>query len=248
MDFPDIGGWMSPGERNWLYERAKEMRSIVEVGSWKGRSTYALLSGCPGTVYAVDTWKGSPDEINSSHKEATQHDIYDDFIKNVGHFRNLVAVRKDSVEASKEIPTVDMVFIDGCHQYDAVKHDIAAWLPKTVKLICGHDKNQAGVPAAVKEAFGDTESVETIWFVRLKEKTMGINETSSNLCALSDSLVEKVNAVDQKLIALLPPHELMVFQFPGENQIKMVNELNKAEKACQMAIERLNWLAVNLPL
>ena len=49
-------GWMYPEELEWLYEAAKRMNSIVEIGSWQGRSTYVLLSGCRGPVVAVDKW------------------------------------------------------------------------------------------------------------------------------------------------------------------------------------------------
>lgn len=54
-----IQGWMTVEELNWLLETGKAMESIVEVGSWKGRSTFAQCSsGCP-RVYAVDHFKGS---------------------------------------------------------------------------------------------------------------------------------------------------------------------------------------------
>lgn len=164
----DIDGWMGQMELAWLYETAKEMNSIVEVGSWKGRSTHALLSGCPGTVYAVDHWKGSPSE-KEAHAEARERDIFEDFLKNVGHFQNLVVMRGDSVNVAKTFAdkSVDMVFIDGGHTYKAVKADIEAWLPKARKMICGHDYNFHGVQEAVTEIFGDVDTAENIWVVKL---------------------------------------------------------------------------------
>ena len=76
---PAIDGWMDEKELNWLYTTALEMASVVEVGSWRGRSTSALLSGCKGPVFAVDTWKGSPDEINGTHADAVTQDIFAQF-------------------------------------------------------------------------------------------------------------------------------------------------------------------------
>ncbi len=58
-EYKDLGiqGWMSLKELNWLYQQAKKCDSILEIGSWKGRSTHALLSGCKGIVTCVDTFK-----------------------------------------------------------------------------------------------------------------------------------------------------------------------------------------------
>jgi predicted O-methyltransferase YrrM len=83
-----IQGWMSETELLWLFNTAKEMNSVVEIGSWKGRSTHALLSGCKGTVYAVDHFLGSVDERETYHAEAKTRDIYKDFMGNVGSFKD----------------------------------------------------------------------------------------------------------------------------------------------------------------
>ena len=55
-----ITGFMSEPELTQLYKWACECESIVEIGSWRGRSTHALLSGCKGKVYAVDHFGGNP--------------------------------------------------------------------------------------------------------------------------------------------------------------------------------------------
>jgi hypothetical protein len=167
----DIEGWMSPGELNYLYHTAKDMDSIIEVGSWKGRSTHALLSGCRGKVIAIDTWKGTQGEAGNPHVEAVEHDIFNDcFMKNVGHFENLEAWPMTSLEAAARVPdkSVDMVFIDGDHSYEAVKADIAAWTPKARKLLCGHDWQWHTVQEAVTERFGEPDLNETIWIKRLE--------------------------------------------------------------------------------
>jgi len=165
----DIPGWMSPLELDWLYKTAKKMSSIIEIGSWKGRSTHALLSGCKGPVIAVDHFKGSIGE-EKEHQEAKDHDIYEEFIKNVGSFKNLKVMRTDSLKAAClfEDKSVDMVFIDGGHRYEEVKRDIEAWLPKTRRIICGHDYNWNSVKQAVEEKFGFVDTAETIWLKWLK--------------------------------------------------------------------------------
>jgi hypothetical protein len=69
-----------------------------------------------------------------------------------------VAIRASSPAAAEQVPDVDMVFLDGDHRYKAVVADIEAWLPKTRKLLCGHDYGHPrypGVARAVDEIFGD---------------------------------------------------------------------------------------------
>ncbi|HUW44999.1 MAG TPA: class I SAM-dependent methyltransferase [Dehalococcoidia bacterium] len=164
----NIDGWMSKTELNWLYKSAAGMNTIAEVGSWKGRSTHALLSGCQGTVFAVDHFQGSAGE-EDVHKEAKEKDISEIFNLNVSHFPNLRTLKCSSVEAAGQFKdqSIDMVFIDGGHGYDEVKADIAAWLPKARKMICGHDYNIPSVQDAVTEVFGIPDTAGSIWIKNL---------------------------------------------------------------------------------
>lgn len=171
FDYPDQGiqGWMMFSELQFLNTIAKKMDTICEVGSWKGRSTHALLSGCKGKVTAVDTFKGSADPLDWTHEEGKQIDILAEFKKNVGYFKNLNITVGKSVEVAKDIPdkTYDMVFIDAGHTYEEVKEDIRAWKSKTKILLCGHDYLDTiwmGVCRAVDEELGGPDEVHgTIW-------------------------------------------------------------------------------------
>lgn len=154
-----IQGWMTKEELQWLYDRAKESSHVVEIGCWKGRSTYALLSGCPGSVYAVDTFSGSINELGpgQAHREALENNILDQFWKNVGHFQNLRVIQAFSRDAVKMFDdfSIDMIFIDGDHRYEACYEDIKLWLPKCRKLLCGHDWQDPNVQRACKDLLGD---------------------------------------------------------------------------------------------
>jgi glycosyltransferase involved in cell wall biosynthesis len=156
-----IEGMMNDGELQWLFNKACESNSVLEIGSWMGRSTHALLSGCKGKVHSVDHFQGSADPIETGNK-----DVYPDFIKNVGDFKNLEIHKMDSLEAAKEIPdkSVDMVFVDGGHQYKEVCADIDAWKNKAKKIFSGHDYQAEPVARAVYEKFGKPELIERIWF------------------------------------------------------------------------------------
>lgn len=162
----DIQGWMTLSELNWLYRTAKNQNSIAEIGSWKGRSTHALLSGTNGIVYAIDHFSGSNNE-KEQHKEAKEKDIFQEFLNNVGKFKNLTPLKMSSNDASLLIDKVDMVFIDGGHTYEEVCNDIKLWLPKTNKIICGHDYNWDSVNRAVEDSLGRVRNYESIWYKEL---------------------------------------------------------------------------------
>jgi predicted O-methyltransferase YrrM len=158
----DINGYMSLTELEWLYDMASKMDSIVEIGTYEGRSTFSLLSGCKGLVYSVDIYD----------KRITTIDTLMNMVRNIGHFKNFRFLKMLSEEAVKYFAdnSIDMVFIDGDHLYDSVKSDIERWMVKTKKLICGHDYGDVGWPGvkmAVDEKFNDVKIVDTIWFKNL---------------------------------------------------------------------------------
>lgn len=164
---PNIPGWMSEDELQWLYEVSGSMKTIVEVGSWKGKSTHALLSGCKGTVTAVDTFLGSP-SIDWMVQEAKDDSVFKEFKKNLGHFKNLKVIRGESSDVAEGFSdkSIDMVFIDTDHTYERIISDINSWLPKTRKLISGHDYD-SGYPElmrGVNEIFNDVQVINSIWY------------------------------------------------------------------------------------
>lgn len=141
-----LWGWMSPPELEWLRLQASRMESVVEIGCLHGRSSFALATGCKGTVYCIDPWND---------------DGFASWSKSVGDvFDNVIGIQLPSPEAAANVPDkVDMVFIDGAHDYDSVVADITCWLPKTNVLLCGHDyiSENAGFPdvaTAVNELLG----------------------------------------------------------------------------------------------
>lgn len=151
-------GWMTPDELQWLYARAADMNSVCEIGVMYGRSATAFLIACDGPVYCVDPW--------------AEGDWYGGWRANCGHFDNLREIREYSPAAASAVPDIDMTFIDGSHEYDAVHADIVAWLPKTRRLLCGHDYGDEypGVRHAVHELLPDaliTNPVDLIWAVDL---------------------------------------------------------------------------------
>lgn len=174
-------GWMTNKELDWL-KKAAEISDggVIEVGSWKGRSTKALLEGCKGTVTAVDHFKGSEDYEDLTLSIARAEPIYDIFMKNVGHYPNLKVMRMDSTEAAAQTPdkSVDMVFIDSDHRYEQVKAEIERWKSKARYILCGHDYSDGwvGVKQAVEESFEKFHVVGSIWIVEVSNGRTGETE------------------------------------------------------------------------
>jgi predicted O-methyltransferase YrrM len=167
---------MSFPELLWLYTTAKDRKNIVEIGSWKGRSTHAIASGTSGVVTAVDTWKGSSDPRDLTHTMAKQEDVFEEFKKNTSQFNGKIKVQRGtSLSVAKKVAdkSLDWVFIDAGHTKDEVLADIEAWLPKVKKggIISGHDYKEdvwMGVVEAVNEAFPKLDGVEdTIWYKKV---------------------------------------------------------------------------------
>lgn len=172
----NLKGMMGKEDLKWLFGKAKKMNHVVEIGCWGGQSTHALLSGCKGTVHAIDHWIGSSYD-DTKHdvilrKLSANDNIYNKFVDRVGQFPNIEIHRMSSMEGVKlfEDNSIDMVFIDGCHRYEDVCDDINGWLPKTSKLICGHDIAHGPVKKAVTELIGKHSlTKQNIWYKVLRK-------------------------------------------------------------------------------
>lgn len=173
-----IPGWMKPRELRWLAERAADADLVIEVGSWKGRSTRALGDHVRGSVFAVDTWEGQVDESTSVNRELAERGsqaVIDEFLENLGDL--IGSGRVTPVMAPSDVAavgferalgreSVDLVFLDGEHEYEGVRGDIAAYLPlvKRGGLMSGHDFPKLGVRRAVLERFGEVSTEGAIWW------------------------------------------------------------------------------------
>jgi len=169
-DSNKIVGWMNDKELMYLYVAARSAKSIVEVGSWKGRSAHALASGCRGTVYCVDHFRGSPNELQTAHREAADTDISEIFQENMKDFKNVEVMKMRSNRAAEQFEdnSIDMIFIDGTHTKPAVLTDLRSWYPKLRKggLMTGHDAQYEEVREALNEfgkAWERIDGIETIW-------------------------------------------------------------------------------------
>lgn len=145
-----VDGFLTDAEASILYRLALQAPArkdgvILEIGSWKGKSTICLASGSllnsKMKVYAVDPHTGSEEHQQADKKVWT----FDEFTKNIKDAKvsDFVSpVLKTSQDAAKEFKQpIQLLFIDGDHSYEGVKTDFDLWFPKVVNggVIAFHD-------------------------------------------------------------------------------------------------------------
>jgi glycosyltransferase involved in cell wall biosynthesis/predicted nucleic acid-binding Zn-ribbon protein len=127
----------------WFIERW-EPQQIVELGVHSGNSFFAMCqavkrSGLRCALVGIDSWKGDAQagfygqetyEMVRAHCDATY-----------GSFASLMRCQFDEAVAKFPDGSIDLLHIDGYHDYDAVRHDYQSWLPKMSEqgVILFHD-------------------------------------------------------------------------------------------------------------
>ena len=172
-----IDGWMFPVELKWLEGAAGRRMRVLELGSWKGRSSAAIARGLPagGVLTCLDTWRGSDSERAHDHAKDPSDPIWCEFQEN--HRLNLstgrvVPLRKTTTAGMAELAAqgaqFDMIFIDAEHTYEACSSDIQGALKLLAPggLLCGHDYCWFdGVRKAASEVGGVPAGAASIWHV-----------------------------------------------------------------------------------
>lgn len=170
--------------------RAKDGDVLVEVGVMLGRSVAYLArkakdSGKKLTIYGVDSWDAATWDEHYWGGVCNHGGPFNTALHNLRthapqELEAIHLLRCDSAQAARlfDDDSVHFAFIDGLHTYDAVKRDIAAWLPKIKAhgILAGHDHtiSYEGVERACREAFPGGYEVVTAppggqdsWRVRL---------------------------------------------------------------------------------
>lgn len=156
-------------------------QAIVEIGSYRGKSTCFLAAGAArgggARVYAIDIWDFGRDKL------LNKKGVYQEFVEqvaSVGLADRITPVKGDSVSVARVWNRpIGLLWIDGCHQYEAVLADYEAWSDYVVPggWIAFHDygrKKWPGVKQCVDNhvipsgLWEDVRLHESVWSARRK--------------------------------------------------------------------------------
>ena len=143
-----VGGFLATNQERWLYEAAKATPAnglIVEVGSFLGRSTVSMAFGCLETarrIVAIDTFEGNSDDfINGKNNVSWEgSDFFNVFWQHLTA-RDLavyvIPIRGMSHDVGRMWSApINLLFLDGSHNYEDVKQDLELFLPWVVPGGC----------------------------------------------------------------------------------------------------------------
>ncbi len=132
-----VQGWLTDAQARCLWEAAREVRDggrIVEIGSFRGRSTIVLASAAaPGVeIVAIDPHGGGdrgPQEITPDAALGEEdHAAFRANLQRAGVHDRVHHVRLASQAALHELyGPIDMLYVDGAHRYRPACADIANW-------------------------------------------------------------------------------------------------------------------------
>lgn len=149
----------------------------AEIGVWRGYMSAALLFLRRDLkLLMVDNWKGDDESPNGYRTKDMPENRQIAIAQTRFAGERCYIVEGDSTVAANTVPdkSLDFVFIDADHSYEAVKADIASWIGKLKPggLLAGHDyaNRDSEVHLAVDEAAQAhgwlvSHGKQTCWYV-----------------------------------------------------------------------------------
>ena len=128
-----VEGWLTDAQAARLAARGEAAAggTVVEIGSFRGRSTI-VLARAAGAVVAIDPHAGSdrgPQEIaTDAARGADDHAAFLANLSAAGVRDQVRHVRLPSAEAHAEVDgPLALLYVDGAHRFGPARDDIARW-------------------------------------------------------------------------------------------------------------------------
>lgn len=169
-----IEGWLRDEQAAMLWEAASRVRApatIVEIGSYHGRSTIVLATAADEgvDVFAIDPhagndrgpgeWRGDADDGIGDHERFNVNLAAAGVEGRVTHVRRFSRSAHDAVTSA-----VDLLYVDGAHGYGPATADIVGWGDRVVpggRMIVHDVGNSFFVSLVV---------IRRLWFSRFWQK------------------------------------------------------------------------------
>ncbi len=159
-----------------IAQRLQDGDTVAELGVWFGRSLIFLAQelqrrGKKVKLIAVDTFRGEIGEPQHAQVVA-QHGgsiraAFESNLERCGVREMVTVIESDSAAAAKMVENGELsfCFVDAAHDYQSVRADVAAWLPKIKPggIFAGHDAQWHEVTKAAKEVLGEIKIAGAIW-------------------------------------------------------------------------------------
>lgn len=148
-------GWRHVSTRNDMLAIFAELGYTrgAEIGVAEGRFSEAMLKTIPNlNLLSVDPW-----QAYGRVSQRLCDERYENAVKRLSQYPGSTILRETSMKASQQVEdkSLDFLYIDGNHTFDACILDIVLWAPKVRNggCVAGHDFYpfyQAGVQDAVR--------------------------------------------------------------------------------------------------
>lgn len=162
-ELEQIEGWLYLEEAWALHEAVQDFPdegrplTVVEIGSWKGRSTVALASAIrargDGKVFAIDPHTGTSDGPEPGPVSTASEFLANVRAAGLQPFVELIQTTAHEARLGFASRSVDVLFVDGSHHYDDVKTDILDWQTalRDHSTVAFNDPSVPGVYEALRE-------------------------------------------------------------------------------------------------
>jgi predicted O-methyltransferase YrrM/glycosyltransferase involved in cell wall biosynthesis len=183
--FEELPGWLSSREAVGLFKSALEIEasvpSIVELGTWRGRSSYvlakAILERGAGRLHCVDPFDGSGDYVSEAIYKQVAHAGPEETMATIRSSLEMLGVGQviefhisTSLSAAMSWQgTVDMLFVDANHEFEHICADFDAWLPhlSADAILAVHDVG-SGIHSGPRRFVEETVLHNDFWQVILQ--------------------------------------------------------------------------------
>ena len=118
--------------------RVPSDQAIVEIGSYKGKSTCYLASRAVAHVWAIDPWD-LPANVDGRFGFRSAFPEFQAQVKTMGYEDRITPIQGYGERVGWDGPAVGLLYVDGDHSARAVYADVKAWLPRMAKggtIIC----------------------------------------------------------------------------------------------------------------
>ena len=128
----------------------RDCKKVVQIGTFLGASAECILVDSHCHLTTIDHYGGMPHDIwQDTHKSANTFTAGEAIMVTLGRLDRFYSAGRMTLIAGESLQvastfadeSIDLVFLDGAHDYESIKADILAWAPKVQKdgKISGHD-------------------------------------------------------------------------------------------------------------